>query len=98
MTGNIVLLGSGVARAGGQPVLGPVISTAAFALESGFGGILARRVGHRHPVHVGYALGLRDAGPRHRHRDLPRVPRYPASSFVTSASRPASEASSASGV
>ena len=58
MTGNIVLLGFGIARAGGLPVLAPVISTAAFALGSGFGGILARRVGHRHPVHVGYALGL----------------------------------------
>lgn len=58
MTGNIVLLGFGIARAGGLPVLAPVISTAAFALGSGFGGILARRTGHRHPVHVGYALGL----------------------------------------
>jgi uncharacterized membrane protein YoaK (UPF0700 family) len=38
MTGNIVLLGFGIARAGGLPVLAPVISTAAFALGSGFGG------------------------------------------------------------
>ena len=58
MTGNIVLLGFGLARAGGLPVLAPVISTAAFFLGSGFGGILARRIGDRHPVHVGYALGL----------------------------------------
>jgi len=58
MTGNIVLLGFGIARAGGLPVLAPVISTAAFALGSGFGGILARRVGDRHPAHVGYALGF----------------------------------------
>jgi uncharacterized membrane protein YoaK (UPF0700 family) len=58
MTGNIVLLGFGIARAGGLPVLAPVISTAAFALGSGFGGILARRMGDRHPVHVSYALGI----------------------------------------
>ena len=58
MTGNIVLLGFGIAGAGGLPVLAPVISTAAFALGSGLGGILARRLGDRHPVHVGYALGL----------------------------------------
>jgi uncharacterized membrane protein YoaK (UPF0700 family) len=58
MTGNIVLLGFGIARAGGLPVLAPVISTAAFALGSAFGGILARRMGDRHRVHVSYALGL----------------------------------------
>jgi uncharacterized membrane protein YoaK (UPF0700 family) len=58
MTGNIVLLGFGIARAGGLPVLAPVISTAAFALGSGFGGILARRMGDRHRTHVGSALGL----------------------------------------
>lgn len=58
MTGNIVLLGFGIARAGGLPVLAPVISTAAFAAGSGFGGILARRIGGRHPVHVASALGL----------------------------------------
>ena len=58
MTGNIVLLGFGIARAGGLPVLAPVISTAAFALGSGFGGILARRMGDRHPVHFSYALAL----------------------------------------
>jgi uncharacterized membrane protein YoaK (UPF0700 family) len=58
MTGNIVLLGFGIAGAGGLPVLAPVISTAAFAVGSGFGGVLARRVAHRHAVHVGYALGL----------------------------------------
>jgi uncharacterized membrane protein YoaK (UPF0700 family) len=57
MTGNIVLLGFGIAGAGGLPVLAPVISTAAFALGSGFGGILARHMGDRHPVHVSYALG-----------------------------------------
>jgi len=58
MTGNIVLLGFGIARAGGLPVLAPVISTAAFALGSGSGGILARRMGDRHPAHFSYALGL----------------------------------------
>ena len=61
MTGNIVLLGFGIAGAGGLPVLAPIISTAAFAVGSGFGGVLARRVSHRHPVHVGYALGLESA-------------------------------------
>jgi uncharacterized membrane protein YoaK (UPF0700 family) len=58
MTGNIVLLGFGIAGAGGLTVLAPVISTAAFALGSLFGGVLSKHLSHRHPVHLGSALAL----------------------------------------
>ncbi len=58
MTGNIVLLGFGIARAGGLPVVSPIVSLAAFVVGSGVGGALARRMADRHPAHVSYALGL----------------------------------------
>src|SRR5579862_9684788 len=43
MTGNVVLLGFGLARAGGLPVLAPVISLLAFAAGAIIGGRLAKR-------------------------------------------------------
>ena len=49
MTGNIVFLGFGIAGSGGLPVLAPLISLGAFLLGAGAGGILARRIGDRHP-------------------------------------------------
>jgi len=58
MTGNIVLLGFGIARAGGLPVVSPIVSLAAFVVGSGVGGALGRRMADRHPEHVSYALGL----------------------------------------
>src|SRR6201987_3784708 len=58
MTGNIVLLGFGIARAGGLPVVSPIVSLAAFVVGSGVGGALARRMADRHPEHVSYALRL----------------------------------------
>jgi len=58
MTGNVVLLGFGIAGAGGLPVVSPIVSLAAFIVGSGIGGALARRMGDRHPRHVSYALGL----------------------------------------
>ena len=42
MTGNVVLLGFGIAGAGGLPIVAPIVSMAAFAVGSGFGGALAR--------------------------------------------------------
>ena len=39
MTGNIVLLGFGMAGSGGLPVLAPVISLATFLLGAGTGGV-----------------------------------------------------------
>ena len=41
MTGNVVLLGFGLAGAGGLPVLAPIISLAAFMLGARAGGMLA---------------------------------------------------------
>ena len=56
MTGNVILLGFGVAGAAGLPVLAPIISLLAFALGSIVGGALAARVGDRSVRHFGWAL------------------------------------------
>ena len=56
MTGNIVLLGFGIAGAAGLPVVAPLVSLGAFLAGAGEGGILARRMGDRHPGHVARAL------------------------------------------
>ncbi len=61
MTGNVVLLGFGIAHAGGLPILAPIVSTAAFAIGAGFGGALARRLADRHQTHVATALALEAA-------------------------------------
>jgi uncharacterized membrane protein YoaK (UPF0700 family) len=61
MTGNVVLLGFGIAGAGGLPVVSPIVSMAAFALGAGVGGVLARRLAGRHSVHLASALGLETA-------------------------------------
>jgi uncharacterized membrane protein YoaK (UPF0700 family) len=58
MTGNIVLLGFGIAGSGGLPVVAPVISLAAFLFGAGTGGALVKRIGERHPVLVARALGI----------------------------------------
>ena len=58
MTGNIVLLGFGIAGAAGLPVLAPLVSLGAFLVGAGAGGVLARRLGDRHPVHVARALAI----------------------------------------
>src|SRR6201995_5963085 len=58
MTGNVVLLGFGIAGAGGLPIVAPIVSMAAFALGAGFGGALARRLADRHALHVATALVL----------------------------------------
>src|SRR5207302_3844994 len=58
MTGNIVLLGFGVAGAGGLPVLAPVVSLVSFLLGAGTGGVLVKRTHHRHPALVARALGI----------------------------------------
>jgi uncharacterized membrane protein YoaK (UPF0700 family) len=56
MTGNVVLLGFGVARSGGLPVLAPICSLAAFVLGSVVGGVLVTRLDKRHPALVARAL------------------------------------------
>jgi uncharacterized membrane protein YoaK (UPF0700 family) len=58
MTGNVVLLGFGVARSGGLPVLAPALSLAAFLLGSVAGGALVKRLGKRHPMLVARALAI----------------------------------------
>jgi uncharacterized membrane protein YoaK (UPF0700 family) len=56
MTGNIVLLGFGLARSGGLPVVAPIVSLASFLIGAGVGGVLVQRVGERHPILVARAL------------------------------------------
>jgi uncharacterized membrane protein YoaK (UPF0700 family) len=58
MTGNIVLLGFGIAGSGGLPVVAPIVSLGAFLAGSAAGGVLARRTGDRHAQHVAGALGI----------------------------------------
>lgn len=54
MTGNIVLLGFGIAGSAGLPVLAP----AAFMLGAGAGGVLAAQLSERHARHFAFALGI----------------------------------------
>lgn len=56
MTGNIVLLGFGIAGAGGLPVVAPVVSLVAFLIGAGCGGVLATKLGQNHARHIGAAL------------------------------------------
>lgn len=58
MTGNIVLLGFGLAGSGGLPVLAPVVSLAAFVVGAAAGGRVIRRMVNRHPALVARALGI----------------------------------------
>jgi uncharacterized membrane protein YoaK (UPF0700 family) len=58
MTGNVVLLGFGIAGAGGLPVVAPLISLAAFVVGGFAGGALAVRVGDRHAAWVGATLAI----------------------------------------
>lgn len=56
MTGNIVLLGFGLAGGTGLPVLAPIVSLVAFLLGALAGGVLAARRGDRHTAQVSSAL------------------------------------------
>lgn len=58
MTGNIVLLGFGIAGSAGLPVVAPLVSLSAFFLGAGTGGAMVRRIGQRHPALVARALGI----------------------------------------
>jgi uncharacterized membrane protein YoaK (UPF0700 family) len=58
MTGNVVLLGFGIAGGNGLPVLAPLVSLAAFLLGSLGGGGLAVALGEQRPKHVSTALGI----------------------------------------
>jgi uncharacterized membrane protein YoaK (UPF0700 family) len=58
MTGNVVLLGFGIAGSGGLPVVAPIVSLVAFLVGAGAGGALVRRLAERHPVLVARALAI----------------------------------------
>jgi uncharacterized membrane protein YoaK (UPF0700 family) len=58
MTGNIVLLGFGIAGSGGLPVVAPLVSLLAFLVGSAAGGALTATTGGLHAQHVARALGI----------------------------------------
>jgi uncharacterized membrane protein YoaK (UPF0700 family) len=58
MTGNIVLLGFGIAGNGGLPVVAPLVSLAAFLLGARSGGVLVARLAQRHARHMAFALAI----------------------------------------
>jgi uncharacterized membrane protein YoaK (UPF0700 family) len=58
MTGNVVLLGFGIAGTPGLPVVSPIVSMVAFLLGAALGGFLASKIAERNAVHVGSALGI----------------------------------------
>jgi uncharacterized membrane protein YoaK (UPF0700 family) len=58
MTGNIVLLGFGIAGSPGLPVVAPLVSLGAFLAGSAAGGMLAVSTGDRHAQHIARALGI----------------------------------------
>jgi uncharacterized membrane protein YoaK (UPF0700 family) len=58
MTGNIVLLGFGIAGGYSLPVLSPIIAAMAFLAGAGAGGVLALKTQARHPVHAAVALSI----------------------------------------
>lgn len=58
MTGNVVLLGFGIAHSGGLPVLAPLISLGSFALGAGVSGLLGSKLAYRHAVHMSAAWTL----------------------------------------
>jgi len=60
MTGNVVLLGFGIAGTAGLPVVAPLVSLGAFLAGSGIGGALAHRADDRAPM-LRLALGLEAA-------------------------------------
>jgi uncharacterized membrane protein YoaK (UPF0700 family) len=58
MTGNIVLLGFGIAGYAGLPVLSPIVSLVAFLIGAVAGGLLSTKTVERHALHVGCALAI----------------------------------------
>jgi uncharacterized membrane protein YoaK (UPF0700 family) len=56
MTGNVVLLGFGIAGSGDLPVVAPLVSLGSFLVGAVVGGMLAKQLGDRHPQHVATAL------------------------------------------
>jgi uncharacterized membrane protein YoaK (UPF0700 family) len=61
MTGNVVLLGFGVAGSGGLPVTAPLISLASFLAGAAVGGWIASHLADHHPEHLARTLALETA-------------------------------------
>jgi uncharacterized membrane protein YoaK (UPF0700 family) len=58
MTGNVVLLGFGIAQSGGLPVVAPLVSLFAFLAGAAIGGRLAMKTAHHQRLHLRGALAL----------------------------------------
>jgi uncharacterized membrane protein YoaK (UPF0700 family) len=58
MTGNIVLLGFGLAGSGGLPVLAPLIALGAFLVGASAGGVLASRAAEHQARHLAIAIAI----------------------------------------
>jgi uncharacterized membrane protein YoaK (UPF0700 family) len=58
MTGNVVLLGFGIAGGAHLPVVAPLVSLGAFVVGAGAGGTLAVRLSKRRPSHLAAALAI----------------------------------------
>ena len=58
MTGNIVLLGFGIAGSANLPVIAPIVSLVAFVVGSRCGGMLAARLHDRRPQHLSVPLAI----------------------------------------
>jgi uncharacterized membrane protein YoaK (UPF0700 family) len=58
MTGNIVLLGFGIAGSGGLPVLAPLVSLGAFLVGAGVGGVMAARMAKQDAGRLARALAI----------------------------------------
>jgi uncharacterized membrane protein YoaK (UPF0700 family) len=61
MTGNIVLLGFGIAGSAGLPVVAPLVSLGAFLAGAAAGGVLGVTARDRHVQHVARALWIESA-------------------------------------
>jgi uncharacterized membrane protein YoaK (UPF0700 family) len=61
MTGNVVLLGFGLAGAGGLPIVAPLVSLGGFILGAGAGGRIAVRVAEDPGRHFRLALVVETA-------------------------------------
>lgn len=58
MTGNVALLGFGLAGSAHLPVLAPLVSLTAFLVGAGGGGALAVRIGTHRRNHIGAAIAI----------------------------------------
>jgi uncharacterized membrane protein YoaK (UPF0700 family) len=61
MTGNVVLLGFGIAQAGGLPVVAPIVSVAGFLVGAGVGGRIGAQLAQSYARYFVVALGIETA-------------------------------------